>query len=274
MSFIGFLSDFGLEDEWVAACKGVMYQISPLSIILDISHEIPPFNIQKGALVLAASLPYCPVGVYMAVVDPGVGGSRRPLAVKVGRGDILIGPDNGLLILAAEKLGGIELCVEITNRQYMLESVSPTFHGRDIFAAAAAHLSNGVDIAAVGPQVDPALLTGVPWPKPVIEPGRITCQIIDIDRFGTLRLSIDAPGFKELGISIGGSLWAKVSGHRHLMPFVETFEAVSAGEFLVIIDSANWVSIAQNLGSAAQQLGASIGDEAILVAPAHEASGI
>lgn len=204
----------------------------------------------------------------MAVVDPGVGGFRRPLALKVGRGDILVGPDNGLFALAAERLGGIEIGVEIKNRRYMLDKVSPTFHGRDIFAPTAAHLSNGADIADVGPLLDPKLLAEVPWPKPIIERERIICQVIDIDRFGTLRLSINALKLKELGVSVGRPLWVGVSGHRHLMPFVETFEDVSAGEFLMTVDSSNWISIAQNLGNAAERLNASVGDEVVLKVPA------
>jgi len=265
MGFIGFLSDFGLEEEWVASCKGVIYRIAPDSRILDISHEIPPFNVRKGALVLASALPYCPVGVYVAVVDPGVGGVRKPLLLKAARGDVLIGPDNGLLIPAAERLGGVAGSVEIKNRRYMHDVVSPMFHGRDIFAPVAAHVSNGADMADIGPSIDPALLAKMPWPKPVIEPGRIICQVIDIDRFGTLRLNIDARKFEKLDVPVGETLSIEFAGRKQLVRFVETFSDVPRGELLIAVDSASWLSIAKNLGNAAKALGIGIGDEVVIV---------
>src|SRR5438309_3026324 len=139
--FITFLTDFGLEDDFVGTCHGVIKRIAPEAQIIDLTHGIRPGRIQHGALVLANTLPYMPVGVHLAVVDPGVGGHRRPLVLRSGEGRLLVGPDNGLLVHAAEQLGGIDAAHELANPAYALDSVSRTFHGRDLFSPAAAHLA-------------------------------------------------------------------------------------------------------------------------------------
>ena len=145
--FITFLTDFGLQDDFVGTCHGVMKRIAPDVEIIDITHGIAPQAVLQGALTLANTLPFMPVGVHLAVVDPGVGGARRALALRDGQGPVHVGPDNGLLIPAAEKLGGIAEAHELTNPEYALESVSRTFHGRDLFSPAAAHLALGVALA-------------------------------------------------------------------------------------------------------------------------------
>src|SRR5262245_59519083 len=148
--FITFLSDFGLKDDFVGTCHGVMKRIAPDAQIIDITHGIPPTSILQGALVLANTIGFMPIGVHLAIVDPGVGGPRRPLALRDAEGRIYVGPDTGLLLPAASHYG-IEEAHELANPAYALESISRTFHGRDLFSPAAAHLATGVPLAELGP---------------------------------------------------------------------------------------------------------------------------
>src|SRR5690348_11602350 len=163
--FVCFLTDFGLRDDFVGACHGVIKTIAPEAQIIDVTHGIPPQAVLQGALVLANTLPYMPVAVHLAVVDPGVGGSRRPLALCDHDGRFFVGPDNGLLIPAAER-AGIAEAHELANPDYALETISRTFHGRDLFAPAAAHLAIGVALADLGPPIDPELLVRLDLPQP------------------------------------------------------------------------------------------------------------
>src|SRR5215212_6183704 len=155
---ITFLSDFGLQDDFVGTCHGVIKRIAPQAEVIDVTHGIPPQQVLQGALVLANTLPYMPPGIHLAVVDPGVGSSRRPLALRDAEGRLYVGPDNGLLLPAADRFGGAVEVHELANRAYALESVSRTFHGRDLFSPAAAHLAAGVPLGDLGPPVDPAEL--------------------------------------------------------------------------------------------------------------------
>src|SRR5919199_2226697 len=163
--FITFLTDFGVEDDFVGTCHGVMKRIAPDVQIIDITHGVPPRQGLHGALTLANTLPYMPPGIHLAVVDPGVGGARRALALRDAQGRIHVGPDNGLLVLAAEKLGGIAAAHELTNSEYALESVSRTFHGRDLFAPASAHLALGVALAELGPPIAADALARLDLPQ-------------------------------------------------------------------------------------------------------------
>ena len=165
---ITFLTDFGLQDDFVGVCRGVIKRIAPDAEILDITHGIAPQHVLQGALVLANTLPYMPEGVHLAVVDPSVGTERRALAVRSGDGRLHVGPDNGLLITAAEKLGGIDGAWQLANERYALQHVSRTFHGRDIFAPAAAHLALGLDPAELGPPIAPAELVRLDMPEPEV----------------------------------------------------------------------------------------------------------
>src|SRR5438445_442988 len=188
--FITFLTDFGVQDDFVGTCHGVIKRIAPDVEIIDITHGIAPQAVLQGALTLANTLPFMPVGVHLAVVDPGVGGARRPLALRDGEGRIHVGPDNGLLVLAAEKLGGIAEAHELANSEYALESVSRTFHGRDLFSPAAAHLALGVPIAELGPPIAPDALARLDTPRPEIGTSRIHATVLSIDRFGNMQLNL------------------------------------------------------------------------------------
>src|SRR5947199_9515319 len=165
-AFITFLSDFGLQDDFVGTCHGVIKSIAPEVEIIDVTHGISPQHVLQGALVLANTTPYMPAGVHLAVVDPGVGSSRRPLALRSGDGRLFVGPDNGLLVPAAERLGGIAAAHELANADYALDIVSRTFHGRDLFAPAAAHLAAGVQLEALGPPLPVDALARPDPPEP------------------------------------------------------------------------------------------------------------
>src|SRR5207302_5834762 len=188
--FITFLTDFGLRDDFVGTCHGVIKRIAPDVEIIDITHGLEPGRVLQGALVLANALPYMPVGVHLAVVDPGVGGSRRALALRDADGRLYVGPDNGLLVPAAERLGGIAEAYELANPAYALESVSRTFHGRDLFSPAAAHLALGVDPAELGPPIDPGALAHIDLPQPDVGANRIRATILYVDRFGNVQLNL------------------------------------------------------------------------------------
>ena len=185
---ISLLTDFGLTDPSVAACKGVILRIVPDARLLDISHGVTRFSISQGAALLWAAVPHLPAGVHMAVVDPGVGTERRPIALRTGRGDHLVGPDNGLLLPAAERRGGIVAAHVLEQTAYRLAPVSRTFHGRDIFAPAAAHIARGVPIDALGPAVDPASLVRLDLPAPVQLPGCLEASVVLVDTFGNTQL--------------------------------------------------------------------------------------
>src|ERR671929_724515 len=175
--FIPFLTDFGLRDDFVGTCHGVMKRIAPEVQIIDITHGIPPQGVLQGALTLSNTLPYMPSGVHLAVVDPGVGSTRRALALRDGEGRIHVGPDNGLLVPAAEKFGGITDAHELANPAYALESVSRTFHGRDLFSPAAAHLALGVPLAELGPPIAPDALARLDLPRPELARTRIRATV-------------------------------------------------------------------------------------------------
>src|SRR5437763_16656210 len=165
-SFITFLADVGLQDDFVGTRDGVIKRSAPEAESIDITHGIPPQHVLQGALVLSNTLPYMPEGVHLAVVDPGVGGHRRPLALRTGEGRLLVGPDNGLLLPAADRLGGVEAAHELANPDYALDTVSRTFRGRDLFSPAAAHLSRGVALEELGPPVEPLALVRLELSEP------------------------------------------------------------------------------------------------------------
>src|SRR5438874_3441149 len=180
-NFITFLTDFGLQDDFVGTCHGVIKRIAPEAEIIDITHGIEPQQVLQGALVLANTLEYMPLGVHLAVVDPGVGTARRPLVLEDGDGRLYVGPDNGLLVPAAEAGGGVAAAHELANPRYALERVSRTFHGRDLFAPAAAHLALGVPAAELGPPLDPEVLVRITIPEPEVSATRIGATTLAVD---------------------------------------------------------------------------------------------
>ena len=256
--FVTFLSDFGLQDDFVGTCHGVIKRIAPDAQIIDVTHGIPAQQILQGALVLANTLPYMPVGVHLAVVDPGVGSPRRALALRDNEGRSYVGPDNGLLVPAAER-AGIAAAHEITNPTYALESISRTFHGRDIFAPAAAHLALGVSLEELGPPLAPDALVRLDLPEPQLGPARIGCTILYVDSFGNIALNLTRDDATSAGIVPGTQVELELAGERVYAVAARTFADARAGDIILYEDSYRNMSIAINGGDAAQMLHARAG---------------
>jgi S-adenosylmethionine hydrolase len=262
---VTFLSDYGLVDEFVGVCHGVIKRIAPEADIVDIAHGISPQHVLQGALVLADSLPYMPIGVHLAVIDPSVGGSRRAIALSGNDGRLYVGPDNGLLLLGVERMGGIASAVEITNPLFMLESVSPTFHGRDVFAPAAAHLARGVPLGELGPAVPPESLAAIELPVARVESGRIQATVIAVDRYGNVRLNLEVDHLADAGIEQGDAVDVEVDGRHYTARAARTFVDVELGQIVLYVDSARSVALAVNRGSAARSLGVVAGQGVTIV---------
>ena len=259
--FITFLSDFGLQDDFVGTCHGVMKRIAPGAEILDITHGIPPQHVLQGALVLCNTLPYMPEGVHLAVVDPGVGSQRRPLALRTGDERLLVGPDNGLLIPAADGTGGIEAAHELANPAYALETVSRTFHGRDLFAPAAAHLARGVPLDELGPPIDPQALVRLDVPKPEIGQNRIRATVLYVDHFGNMQLNLTREDLEQADVLPGLTVELELALERFYATTARTFGDARPGDIILYEDAYRNVAIAINGGSAAELFGVSAGQE-------------
>jgi len=253
--FITFLTDFGLQDDFVGTCHGVMKRIAPDAQIIDITHGIPPRAVLQGALTLANSLPFMPVGVHLAVVDPGVGSARRALALRDKSGRIHVGPDNGLLLVAADKLGGIDVAHELASPEYALESVSRTFHGRDLFSPAAAHLALGVELAELGPPIAVDALARLDLPVPQVGASRINSTVLGIDRFGNVQLNLDRSHLDAAGIVPGTRVELQVGPERYYAVAARTFADARRGDLILYEDSYRNLSLAINGGNAAAMLG-------------------
>jgi S-adenosylmethionine hydrolase len=261
--FISFMTDFGVGSSAPAVCRGVMLDIAPEARLVDVTHAIRHFALRDGAFLLARSVPYFPIGVHVAVVDPGVGTARRPIALQVGRGDYLVGPDNGLLVPAAVALGGIVAARALENRALWLPSVSRTFHGRDIFSPVAAHLATGTPFDSVGPALDPTETATLEMPIATPRDGGLDTSVLLIDAFGNCRLAgetsdlVTALGEMERGRWFDLVLPERGTRppERVRVPWVATFGDVAVGSPLLFED-ADYAgpALAVNLGSAADEL--------------------
>ncbi len=256
--FITFLTDFGLQDDFVGTCHGVMKRIAPQAEIIDITHGIPPQAVLQGALVLANTLPYMPVGVHLAVVDPGVGSHRRPLALLDAEGRLYVGPDNGLLLPAAER-AGIAEAHELADPAYALETVSRTFHGRDLFAPAAAHLANGVAIGELGPPIDAGALVQLDLPTPAFADGTVDATALYVDSFGNIALNLTRDDLDRIGVVPGTRIELELAGERYYAVAARTFADAGAGDVILYEDSYRNMSVAISNGNAAQMLHAAVG---------------
>jgi S-adenosylmethionine hydrolase len=261
--FISLLTDFGARDPSGAILHGVILSIAPDTRIVDISHEVRKFAIRDGALLLWCALPYLPVGCHVAVVDPGVGTERRPIALKVARGDVLIGPDNGLLLAGAQRLGGVVEARLLESDAFRLPQVSTSFHGRDIFAPAAAHLAAGAAFDAVGPALDAATVAPSPIADPIVESGRLRSSIVYVDTFGNVKLAGLRGDLEEaIGLVRSGDglelAFAADAGDEPRVEIVKwrgTFGDAEPGETLLYEDSYGRICLAENQGDAATHLG-------------------
>src|SRR4051812_24031693 len=286
---ITFLSDFGLQDDFVGTCHGVMKRIAPGTEIIDITHGIPPQQVLQGSLVLSNTLPYMPVGVHLAVVDPGVGSHRRPLALRTADGRLLVGPDNGLLLPAAETLGGVDEAHELANPEYALESVSRTFHRRDLFSPAAAHglatpgypagsgsrtfpgrclfppagapLSLGAPLGDGGPPIDMQELVRLDVPAAEVGQNRIRATVLYVDHFGNMQLNLKRAHLEEAGVLPGVTVELELALERYYATAARTFADARAGDIILYEDSYGNIAIAISGGSAAALFGANANEE-------------
>jgi S-adenosyl-L-methionine hydrolase (adenosine-forming) len=239
----------------------VIKRIAPEAEVIDITHGIPPQHVLQGALVLANTLPYMPVGIHLAVVDPGVGGGRKALALRGAGGRHYVGPDNGLLIVAAERLGGVEEAVELANPELMLAPVSHTFHGRDVFAPAAARLALGTPLADFGPSVDAGALVRLELPQPDVGGSRVRATVLYIDRFGNVHLNVTSGDLERVGIVAGTRVEVEVAFERFFAVAARTFTDVRTGHVVLYEDAYRNVSLAITSGNAAEVFGTRVGQE-------------
>ncbi|HEX9415422.1 MAG TPA: SAM-dependent chlorinase/fluorinase [Gaiellaceae bacterium] len=258
--FITFLSDFGLQDDFVGTCHGVIKRIAPDVEIIDITHGIPPQHVLQGALVLRNTLAYMPKGVHLAVVDPGVGGSRRALALNDGDGRLYVGPDNGLLIPAADHFGGIRDVHELANPEYALQPVSRTFHGRDLFSPAAAHLALGVGLAELGPPIAPEALARLDIPEPDVGAGRARATVLYVDRYGNIQLNLAREDMEQIDVAPGTRVELECRGERFYAVAARTYADARPGDIILYEDSYRNIAVAIRGGSAAEMLAARSGD--------------
>jgi S-adenosyl-L-methionine hydrolase (adenosine-forming) len=261
---ITFLTDFGLQDDFVGTCHGVMKRIAPDVDVIDVTHGVRPGRILQGALVLRNALPYVPAGVHLAVVDPGVGGIRRPLALRDAEGRFHVGPDNGLLLPAAERFGGVVEAHELANPEYALESVSRTFHGRDLFSPAAAHLALGVPLAELGPPIAIDALARLDIPQPEFGQARIRATVLSVDRFGNVALNLTRDHLEEAAIVPGTRVELASKGNSFFAVAARTFADASPGDLILYEDSYHYCAVAVSNGSAADVLGVDEGSDLVL----------
>jgi S-adenosylmethionine hydrolase len=263
---ITFLSDYGYEDEFAGVCRAVVSQIAPDAPLTDLTHGIPRGDVRRGALALANALPFCAPGVHLAVVDPGVGTARRAVAVTtIDEGRFLVGPDNGLLAPAIERFGGAARAIDLGRSPFRLEPVSATFHGRDLFAPAAAHIALGARLDEAGEKFDPAELTALDLPEPRIEEGAVVAHALYADRYGNVALDLDRDS--AAGSPIGGAdrIEVRAPDGRFEARWTRTFADVARGDVLLFEDSSGRLALAVNGGSAAGLLDLKPDDEVVLL---------
>jgi S-adenosyl-L-methionine hydrolase (adenosine-forming) len=262
---ISFLSDYGTSDEFVGVVKSVIRSIAPDTTVIDITHDIRPYDIKGGALTLARSVQYLCPGVVLAIVDPGVGTDRRAIAIEVGDGEsYLVGPDNGVLASAVGLVGGATAAVELTEAEYQLPAPGPTFAGRDVFAPAAAHLCAGVPLDALGPRIDPAELVPGIVPLPREEGDAIVGEILWVDRYGNCQLNIDPDAVATWGERVQ-LRWTKPREGVRTAVRAAAYGDLQPSQVGLIVDSYGLLAVSVPRGSAAETLGVVVGDELSLV---------
>ncbi len=267
---VTFLSDYGTVDEFVGVVHSVIRDLAPHARVIDLTHGIPPFDVRAGSLALARSIPYVASGVVVAVVDPGVATARKAIAVEVAGGEgILVGPDNGLLAPAVALAGGAERAVELTNPELQLPSPGATFAGRDIFAPAAAHLCNGVDLGELGPALDPDLLLPGIVALPQADESRVIAQVLWIDQFGNAQLNVSPD---DLPATFGARIELRTSsptdpsgGVTRSVRQVATYAELARGAVGLVLDSSGLLAVSMDQRSAAEELHVAVGDQITLL---------
>lgn len=239
--------------------KATIFKICPSARVVDLSHGVRDFDIKQGAHVLE-TVSYLPIGIHIAVIDPGVGTKRLGIALQTNRGDVLIGPNNGVLLPASTVLGGIKKVAELSNQEYWQQPVSPIFHGRDIFCPVAAYLANGVNFAKLGKRLDQKNLTPAPYDLGKLTGETILGEIIQINKFGNLTINIGTDLLDQTGISAGDTIQIKIGGLKLEMPFGETFGDVNEGEPIAMKDEYGKMEIALNCQNFASKYQVSFGE--------------
>jgi S-adenosyl-L-methionine hydrolase (adenosine-forming) len=258
---VTFLSDYGRTDEFVGIVHSVIRSISPGAAVVDLTHDIHPYDVRAGALTLARSAPYLCPGVVLAVVDPAVGTSRRPIAVEVGDGaSVLVGPDNGLLAPAVAMCGGATRAVVLASEDHRLDTGAATFDGRDVFAPAAAHLCNGVELSELGPSVDPVTLMPGLVPLSRLEGEEIVAEVLWVDRYGNAQLNVEP---EELE-GHDDKVTIEVDGVVRTATRATTFATVGPNEIGLVVDSYGLVALALDRDSAARELGLTAGSSVLI----------
>lgn len=253
---IVFVSDFGYRNEWVGVCHAVINKIAPESPVVDLSHGVPPLDVRVGALVLADSLPFIAHdAVVLAVIDPSVG-RDRDIAVETGDGRLLVGPDNGLLAPSWRAGSGVTRAVSITSSEIVLEPVSPSLHARDVLAPAAAHLATGTPLDELGERIEPETLAQLHISDPIVERGKIACEVLDMNRFGNVQLSARASHLVAAGLDRHERIAVASHAGEAVVQRVSTYADLSPGEWGLMVDPRGWLAVIRgNPGNAAEGLG-------------------
>ncbi len=260
MTVVTFLTDFGLQDDFVGTCHAVIAGIAPDAKVIDLTHGVPPQAVLQGAVALQNAVPFTPVGVHLAVVDPDVGGARRAIAVRTADGRFFVGPDNGLLMLAADA-AGVTAAHELTDPRYRLPQVSHTFHARDIFAPAAAHLAAGVPIEDLGARIEPADLVRIAVPAPEVRRSQVSATVLVVDRFGNVATNARRSHIAALAVKSGDRVEIRLSLDRYYALVADTFADAQPGELIFYEDSYGLMTLAISRGDAARLTGVVLGDE-------------
>jgi S-adenosylmethionine hydrolase len=259
MRIVCFYSDYGYQDDFAGTCRAVMKRLEPTVEIIDVTHGLEPQDVRGAAFVMRNTLPYMPDGaVHLAIVDPGVGGPRRAVALRSAGDRLFVGPDNGLLILACAADGGVAEAYVLSKGEHWLEPVSATFHGRDIFAPVAARLAAGLPLHAVGDAIDPAGLTQLDIPQPKKTKRGLKATAVLVDRYGNIALNLNAKQLEEA--ELGERIEIVCAGERYLAQVARTFASVRASDIVVLVDSYGQVAVAVNAGSAEDVLNIEAGN--------------
>jgi S-adenosylmethionine hydrolase len=259
---ISFLSDYGHTDEFVGVVHSVVHQLCPGVRVIDITHEVAPYDVRAGGLTLARSVQYLAPGVVVAVVDPGVGSTRRPIAVEVGDGaSVLVGPDNGVLAPAVAMVGGATRAVWLNNAEHHLEAPGPLFDGRDVFAPVAARLCAGVPFDDLGDLIEPAGLFPGVFPISEVTDEGVSAEVLWVDRYGNAQLNVDP---SELG-PLGDVFEVRIDGRARSARRVHHFSEVGTGAVGLVVDSYGFIALVCDRSSAADELGAEPGTQLMLV---------
>jgi S-adenosyl-L-methionine hydrolase (adenosine-forming) len=259
---ITFLSDYGFADEFVGVVHGVIARLCPEARVIDLGHGVPRQDVRAGAAMLARALPHMPAGVHLAVVDPDVGARRHALALRTADEDrLLVGPDNGLLIPAAERFGGVLEAVEISSSPWRLEPVSATFHGRDLFAPVAARLAAGEDLAGAGSPLEAGELVRFEGTEPRLEGDALVAHVVASDTYGNAVLDATHDDLVARELRLGDAISVRAESRRVRGVVARTFAEVGPGALLLYEDASGALALAVNGGDATALLGLRAGDE-------------